>query len=55
MVLHATRIWDKVEAIWLFEAQAIDPLRVFWVHHMKLHGKLNASVFLLETDTFLNE
>ena len=52
MVLHATRIWDKVEAI----------LSDYWkrkrsilrVHHMKLHGKLNASGFLLEIDTFLN-
>ena len=25
MVLHATRIWDKLEAIWRFQAQAIDP------------------------------
>ena len=26
MELHATRIWDKLEAIWLSQAQAIDPL-----------------------------
>ena len=50
MVLHATRIWDKVEAIWLFEAQAIDPPSPS--HEIT---KLNASVFLLEIDTFLNE
>ena len=25
MVLHVTQIWDKLEAIWLFQAQAIDP------------------------------
>ena len=53
MVLHATRIWDKVEAIWSdYSKRKRSILRV---HHMKLHGKLNASVFLLEIDTFLNE
>ena len=25
MVLHAAQIWNKLEAIWLFQAQAIDP------------------------------
>ena len=54
MILHTTRIWDKLEAIRLFRAQAIDPPSD---HHMKSHGKLSASVFfiLLEIDTFLNE
>ena len=25
MALHVTRIWDKLEAIWLFQVQVIDP------------------------------
>ena len=53
MVLHGTRTWDKVEAIWSDYSK-----RKRWillVHHMKLHDKLNASGFLLEIDTFLNE
>ena len=52
MVLHATRIWNKLETIALFQAQAIDPPSP----SHELHGKLNAPFFTRNTvDKFLTE
>ena len=52
MVLHATRIWDKLEAIWLFQAQAVNPPSPS--HEITRYTK-HIGFCVLEIDTFLNE